>query len=147
MPRFSVFGSKDADNVQGIVAARCDGAVLGRGRVYEYEVGNNATPADAVFTHILARVSTAGTGDAVTPSPLDIADTASIFDAIDGLSVDPTIGVTLWILAINQRAAYRWVASPGGELIWPATANNGIVGALAAVTTSTFDATMFVNSF
>lgn len=147
MPKFSVFGSKDADNVQGILLARADGTTAGRGRVYDYMVGNNATPADAVFTHILARTSTAGTGDAVTPSPLDPADAASIFDALDGISADPTIGVTLLILAVNQRAAYRWVAAPGSELVWPATTNNGILGALAAASTSTFDATMYVDCF
>lgn len=147
MANYSVFGTKGADNVQSILNARCDGSTTGRGYVYEYVVGNNATPADNVYNHALYRSSTAGTASAVTPSPLDPANPASIFDASNIFTVDPTLGVQLYQFPLNARATFRWVAAPGSELIWPATASNGITGALTAASTSTFGASMLVNSF
>jgi hypothetical protein len=147
MPRFAVPGNKGAASVQGIVGARADAIVLGRGRVYDYMVASVTTPADNVFDHQLMRTSTAGTGAAVTPSPLDVADTASIFDATDTYTIDPTIGVELLRVPLNHRATYRWVAAPGGELIWPATASNGILGGLAAASTTDFSATLMVDGF
>lgn len=145
--RFAVPGNKSTASVRAIVAARCDGTTLGRGAVYDYMVGTVTTPADNVFEQELARVSTAGTASAVTPSPLDVADTAAIFDASDTYTVDPTIGVLLMRLPLNHRASYRWVAAPGGELVWPATANNGIAGVLASASATDFSATIHVQSF
>ena len=42
--------------------------------------------------------------------------------------VEPTYTANLVLLsvALNQRATFRWVASPGGELVYPATASNGL---------------------
>jgi hypothetical protein len=147
MPNYSVFGGKSTDNVQAIIQARSDASTVGRGYVYDYVVGNNATPADNVYDHILARSSTAGTKTDITPSPLDPANPASIFDASGLYTVDPTLGVNLYRFPLNARATFRWVAAPGSELIWPATASNGITGGLLSASTSTFSATMLVNSF
>ncbi len=147
MPRFHCSANKGTASVRTIVQARSDASTLGRGRVYDYMVGSITTPADSAFDHELFRTSTAGTKSDITPSPLDVADTAAIFDASDTYTVDGTIGVLLMRVPLNQRATYRWVAAPGGELVWPATASNGIGGGLAAATTTDFSATLAVDSF
>ena len=141
MPKFTVPGNKGGASVRTIVAARCDGTTLAKGKIYEYGVGAVAS-ADASFDHEIFRVSTAGTGAAVTPSPNDPDETASISDAIDTVTVDPTIGVILYRHGMHQRASWRWVAGPGDELIWPNTANNGIGGGLAAASAIDFSGTL-----
>ena len=145
--RYAVPGNKGTAVVAVIVAARCDAVVLGRGMVYDYNVGTVTAPADNIFEQLIMRVTDAGTGAAVTPSPLDVADTASIFDATDTFTIDPTTTAELLRIPLNHRASYRWVAAPGGELVWPATANNGIGGVLGGTTATDFSATMHVVGF
>jgi hypothetical protein len=146
MARYAVPGNKGTASVRSIVNARADSTTAQRGRVYDYMVGSITTPADNVFDHELIRSSTAGTAAAVTPSPLDPAEAASVFDASDTYTVDPTFGVLLMRMSLNMRAAYRWVAAPGGELVWPATTNNGITGVVQSATTTDFSATLHVDS-
>ena len=146
MPKYSVFGSKGAASVTGVLSARADATTLVRGRLYDWMVACVATPADNVFSHLIQRSTTAPTGAAVTPSPLDEADTASLMDATDTITVDPTTGVTLIEVPLNHRATYRWVAAPGGELVWPATANNGLLGALGSASTTDFAGTMMIDT-
>jgi hypothetical protein len=33
---------------------------------------------------------------------------------------------SLWNVAVNQRASYRWVAAPGSEFVYPATSSAGL---------------------
>ncbi len=146
MARYAVPGNKGTASVRSIVNARSDASAASRGRVYDYMVGSITTPADNAYDHELYRTSTAGTASAVTPSPLDPADAASVNDASDTYTVDPTIGVVLMRIPLNQRASYRWVAAPGSELVWPATASNGITGGLAAASVTDFSATMYVDT-
>lgn len=145
MAKYAVAGNKGTASVRSIILAR-SAATTERGRVYDYMVGSITTPADSAFDHELFRVSTAGTGAANTPNPLDPADAASTFTALDTVTVDPTIGVVLVRVPLNQRASYRWVAAPDGALIWPATSANGIGGGVASATTTDFSATMHVDS-
>lgn len=144
--KYRVPGNKGTTSVRSIVNARADGTTAFRGKVNDYMVGSITTPADNVFDHELIRSTTAGTGAAVTPSPNDPADAASVFDASDTYTVDPTFGVLLMRLPVNMRATYRWVAAPGDELVWPATTNNGITGVVQSATTTDFSATMQVDS-
>jgi len=146
MAKYAVAGNKGTASVRTIINARADASAASRGKVYDYMVGSITTPADSTFDHELYRTSTAGTGSAVTPSPLDPADAASVNDASDTITADPTIGVLLMRVPLNQRATYRWVAAPGGELVWPATASNGISGGLAAASTTDFSATLMVDT-
>lgn len=98
-------------------------------KIYDWIFGCEATPADNPFLWSVNRVTAAGSpagGSAVTPAPLDLADAASLFDATEGPTTDPTVSATrLLSIALNQRATFRWVAAPGGELISPATDNLG----------------------
>jgi hypothetical protein len=71
-----------------------------------------------------------GTGSAITPNALDPADAAAAGTAKANYTVEPTVTAnsSVFYVGVNQRASYRWVAAPGSELVYPATANNGLVG-------------------
>jgi len=144
--KYRVPANKGTASVRSIVNVRADATTPQRGKMNDYSFGSVTTPADNVFDHELLRSSTAPTGGTVTPSPNDPADAASLFDAMDTITADPTFGAVLFRCALNMRASFRWVAAPGDELIWPATANNGITGALAAATTTDFSASVGVDA-
>jgi hypothetical protein len=63
----------------------------------------------------------------VTPQNLDPASATTEYDAGENHTVEPTFTAAAILLNIplNQRATFRWVAAPGGELVMPATAANG----------------------
>jgi len=99
-----------------------------RVKLYDWLFGSEATPADNVFLWQIQRCTTAGTATGVTPQPLDPADAATELDAAENHTVDPTLtaAAMLATIPLNQRASYRWVAAPGGEIVTPATASNGV---------------------
>lgn len=102
------------------------GANMRRIKIYDWTVGSDAAPGDTALTWRALRTSTAGTSSAVTPSPLDLADAACVSVAGQAFTVNPTLGVVLMDIPLNQRASFRWVAAPGSELVVPAVANAGI---------------------
>jgi hypothetical protein len=106
---------------------------LRRGWIYDVMLGASGTPADNVLNWILNRQTTAGTGTAHTPTPLETGDAACLLAGLVNHTIEPTITdqTGLIQIAMNQRASYRWVAAPGGELVVPATNVAGI-GARAA---------------
>jgi hypothetical protein len=113
-----------------------------RGKLYDFMFGSEATPADNAFLWQIQRCTTAGTSTSVTPQPLDPADAATEMDAGENHTITPTLTAGAILLSIpqNQRATMRWVANPGGELVFPATASNGLAietptaGGLVAIT-------------
>lgn len=102
-----------------------------RPRLYDLVIGSVATPADAATHFAVMRMTAVGTeGSGFAPTALDPADPASLADCGQGVfSVEPTITANSELLdfSMNQRATFRWVASPGGEIVAPATASNGLV--------------------
>ena len=98
-----------------------------RGRIYDIMLGSEATPADAAILWGMRRYTAAGTSTAVVPQALDAADAAFLGQAGENHTIEPTYAAGLNILnvPVNQRATFRWVAAPGGELVWPATTANG----------------------
>jgi hypothetical protein len=119
-----------------------------RPRLYDLIIGSAATPADQAANFLVGRTNAVGTaGASPTPAPLDPADPASLATAGITHSVEPTYsGVNLLDIPMNQRATFRWVASPGSELVAPATANNGIgLKLLTATATSIYYATELFN--
>lgn len=117
-------------------------ATTRRFKLYDLIVGSEATPQDSIFLWKAFHVTAVGTSTAVTPKPLDLSDTvAANTVAGENHTVDATpSGGALLSIPLNQRATFRWVAAPGGELIAPATASNGFAfytptaSALIAVT-------------
>ena len=124
-------------SISGQCANTANTTVLGltsaatiRPKIYDLIVGSDAAPADNAVEYNLQRYTAAGTaGGAVTPQLLDPGDPASLAAAAVGVyTVEPTYTANAIMLmwAQNQRATFRWVAAPGGEIILPAVAANGV---------------------
>lgn len=95
-------------------------------KLYDILIGTNGTPADNFIEWDVSRVTTNSTATSMTPPPLDQADATSLTTAMVNSSTAGTISVpNLFYVGVNQRASYRWVASPGGELVSPATSSAG----------------------
>jgi hypothetical protein len=91
--------------------------------------GSDATPADAATKLGFRRTTARGTQSAsVTPTALDGADPASLLNYDTTWNINPTITASSELLQIahNQRATFRWVAQPDGELVIPATTAAGL---------------------
>lgn len=127
MPRYAIDG-QDTNTAATSLLGVDAGATARRIRVYDLVCGSDATPADNAAEYVLQRYTVDGTSTAVTPLPLDPADPAALAEAGEAHSVEPTYTANEIALqwAQNQRATYRWVAAPEGELVIPATADNGL---------------------
>ena len=135
MARYAVNGQ--STNTASTTVLAIDGTTTSRGAIYDLLLGSDATPADNAAQWNLKRFGTAnGTGTAVVPQPLDAADGVARLQGTQDHSVEPTYTTTaLMEWGQNQRATFRWVAAPGGELIIPATSDAGI-GLISQVATS-----------
>jgi len=87
-----------------------------RGSVYDFSFGTNGTPADNYMEWNVARMTADGTGSATTPVKLDPADAAALATAKANYTAEGTVTAasSLFYMAANQRASYRWVAAPTG---------------------------------
>jgi hypothetical protein len=99
-----------------------------RPRVYDFIISQSGTPADNSISWRVQRHTATGAYTGVAATPLDPADGSVMATGFENASAEPTYtaGSELWENAINERASYRWVAAPGGDLIIPSTASNGI---------------------
>jgi hypothetical protein len=142
MARWGATFNKGSASVQTVALLVAAASNMRRAKVYDLTIGCDASPADNAFVHIGQRCSTAGTGAALTPNALDPADSlASTIVAKDTITSDPTLTANAFVFpgfALNQRASFRWVAAPYGEIIIPATASNGVIFGLKAATTTSF---------
>ena len=104
-------------------------AALTRAKLYELIFSQGGTPADNVIQWLVRRLTAVGTeGAGVTPTPLDSDAPVAQLDAGEDHTVEPTYTAATEMLDfdLNQRATFRFVAAPGGELLIPAAANEGI---------------------
>ncbi len=115
------------------------GGQLRRGKLYDILIGTNGTPADNAMEFEIARItmgaSTVLGGGISSLSSwlgLDQADNTGCVASVGMNSSIETAYTYLtqpWYVGINQRASYRWVAAPGGEIVYPAnssaTGDNG----------------------
>ncbi len=100
-----------------------------RPRIYDYTVGSSQTPADQAWQVNLGRFTAAGTaGNSPTALPLDNQDVAAICTVGNAHSAPPTYtaGGSAHSVSGNQRMTYRWVASPGSEVLGAASSANGV---------------------
>src|SRR3990167_2123688 len=99
-----------------------------RAKIYDYIFSAGGTPADNVLEFVVMRSTADGTGSAVTPALLDPASPAAQLTCKQTYTTEGTYTAASELLDfdLNQRATFRWVAAPGGELIVPATSANGI---------------------
>lgn len=129
-------GSTSGAGTQQATAAAYTGALIGltganasprRVKIYDVLIGTNGTPADNFMEWDISRITVASTTTAATPQPLDPADATSLTTTTVNSSTFGTITANsnVFYVGINQRASYRWVAAPGGELVAPATSSAG----------------------
>lgn len=132
MERFHAHGSVASGTNKGLWNLFNPAATpTSRARIYDLTIGAVATPADQACRFQIGRTTAVGTEDAgFTPVNLDSGGPAGAYDAGIGFSggePTKTSNKELLTVSINQRATFRWVAAPGGELIMAATQNNGAV--------------------
>lgn len=117
-----------------------DGTV--RPSIYDFCLGSVGSPADASAGFMIARYTTIGaSGVATDEVPLDFNSAAAQTTALMGnFGTEPTLlannGMLAW--AMNQRATWRWVASPGGELVGSAAASTSGIGMECTTFSSAF---------
>jgi hypothetical protein len=128
MANYAVKLQRTASTTASLGVLSANAATPRRVKVYDVMMGSEATAADNPFLWLFQRTTAAGTSTAITPLAIDPADAAALFTAGQAHTVEPTYTANAILLdiALNQRATFRWVASPGGELVIPATASNGI---------------------
>lgn len=121
-----------ADTVLSVISA-----TTCRPCVYDVVLSSSSTPNDYSADFQIQRFSADGTGTSVTPTPLDFNDAVSIATSKHTYTVEPTLtaGEIALRLAHNQRATCRWVAAPGGEIVIPALAGDGVALLCNAVST------------
>lgn len=106
------------------------GSAAIRAHLFELILGSDATPADVASEFVINRTTSVGSGGtALTEVPLDpltVAATAAGIGGTFGGAPTTTSNTELLQIAKNQRATFRWIASPGREILSIATANNGL---------------------
>lgn len=105
------------------ITAATGATTLRRAWVYDVMFGVDGTAADNVLVYKIDRQTSTGTRTAVVPAPLDFGDAAALIVVGVATTIEPIVTATTQLIeiAVNQRASYRWVAAPGGELVVPAT--------------------------
>ena len=126
--RYSSKGSQTITTTPGATGLSYAGVTTTRAKVYDFTVGSDGTPADVALNYTAIRFTASGTGTPFTPEPLDSDAPASLLTVEENHTIEPTYVTAdiLWQIAANQRATYRWVAAPDGELMIPATSDAGI---------------------
>lgn len=128
---------------QTLLALTAQTSGLRRGCLQELTIGANGPPnaTDCSIEFDVSRQTAAGTSTAATPNPLNPADPpATTVGAVD-FTAEGTITAASALIngAMNQRATFRWVASPGSELFWPAT---NLAGLAVRAKSATYASTM-----
>lgn len=128
MANASVKLQRTAHATQSVGNITAPGSGMRRFSIYDLIFGSEGDAADNEFLWQFQRCTSAGTRTAVTPQLLNPADAAVVTTAGQNHSAEPTYTADQipLLIALNQRATFRWVAAPGGEIICPATANNGL---------------------
>ena len=130
MARYSASGSQNLSSSLITALTIAAQSTAHRNEVYDITIGNVGAPADLVTLHTIQRISNPNASNctAVTPSLLDLADRASQTAGGENHTSEPTYTSNTEVMEIplNHRATFRWVAAPGGEIITPATDNNGL---------------------
>jgi len=127
MARYSVDGQDTSTAATTLLGITGSAAV--RAKIYDLTVGSISTPADNGVEYAIQRTTVAGTGgSALTPITLDPLTSAAVSACQEAPTAEPTYTANSILLqwAQNQRATYRWVAAPGGELVSVAAAAAGL---------------------
>lgn len=129
MSRFSVFGEEvttATTTLLYVVNGAANQRIL---MLYDLIVGSPATPADQAadfaIRHVTAENMTPG-GTAVTPQNLNFEGQAALSNGVEAPTGEPTMDAPEYVrFSLNQRATFRWVASPNGELFGANATDDG----------------------
>ncbi len=104
------------------------GVVTVRGRIYDLLFGHGSAPADTVIRWEVPRATTSLTGTGAIEVSLDLDSPAADLLVEEEATVGPTVTADMQVLDfdLNQRATFRWVAAPGGEILIPASATGAV---------------------
>lgn len=129
--RYSGYGTDT--NTAGTTQVELRSTTAIRPRIYDFIISSNATPADNSGEYALRRTTTVGTSTPFTPVAIDPGDPAATGAFAVNHSAEPTYTASSDLLhfATNQRATFRWVAAPEGEIVLPAAANGAGLLAVA----------------
>lgn len=97
--------------------------------IYDLLFSADGAPADNVLNFRMRRSTAAGTTTAVTPEPLEGSASGAATAAVgENATAEPTYTANSELMQfdLNQRATFRWVASPGGAFKVPAANSVGI---------------------
>lgn len=127
MARASVKMQRTAHASQSVGNITAPGSGMRRFELHDYSIGCEGAAADNPFLWQFQRCTTAGTRTSITPRLLDPADAALVTTAGENHTAEPTYTANeiFDLVPLNQRATYRWVCEPDGQIVFPATANNG----------------------
>jgi hypothetical protein len=149
MAKYAVPMSATLATGETLGSIRADATTPRRQKWYDIMIGTTSTAGDAQVRWTVTRVSAAGAGTAtaVTPALLDPADAAALADCHENFTAEPTTydSVSVLAIAVNQRASFRWVAAPGGEIVTAATASIGAGIRTPVISTGTPDGTVTVH--
>ena len=139
----AVAGVTNGTNIQIISGA---GTAAVRPKLYDLVIGSRATADSAGIYHLLDTSAASTHTNSNTPSRLDAQDAAATA-TLKGNSggADATFGTVLYLpIPLNQRATFRWVAVPGGEVNLPASTTLGWgLRSIAASPTFVVDACVY----
>jgi hypothetical protein len=108
------------------------GSATVRVAVYDIVIGSDAAPADQAGEFDVQRSTDTGTGgtdlnenalDPISDTPIGAGNGGTFTTAVPTI----TANSSLLMIGLNQRATFRWVAAPGGELFGVLAADDGII--------------------
>ena len=144
MPRFNVRMTATASATLDVGSVVTAASAVRRFCLYDIVVGITGAPADNIYEWQITRktgLATAGTAPTITP--LDFTDTTAATVVANQAPTGNGAGSAVCLaMPLNQRATFRWVAAPGGELISSIAASNGY-----AINTPTMTALAAVGTF
>lgn len=128
MARYSAELQRTSSTSASLGTITADATRPRRGRVFYLCFGSEAAPADQAILWKVQRCTAAGTSTAVSLFPLETAEAATEADAGENHTVEPTYTANAFLLSVslNQKATFQWRAPAGDELVYPATASNGV---------------------
>lgn len=145
MPRYYSFYGSDAGGAAPQTLLGLTASTTATPSIFDIVVGSKATPADYSHLFVLQRYTIAPTNNgATTIYPVDPKNIASTTTAVAACSAEGTYTALSYLLQIplNQRATFRYVASPGAEFISAATAAGIGLRRFASSTAAVCDGTV-----
>lgn len=149
MARFSIKLTRTASSTLDVGTINCATSNPRRFAIYDLTVGSDASPADNAFLwEINARTALQTGGTTVTPQAIDLSDTTAASTKADMTATTNAAGSGIvWGCPLNQRATFRWVAAPGGEIVSPALACNGFGVGTPTSSALAVESYLYVNEY